>query len=264
MSGDAGQDAILGDRGGVVNQYLNAGDARPGSRVSIDSSPAETYTGLPAGRLRPAGRPAARHRRRPLDRRVHRRRRCRTTASPTGGDDRIRGGPGDDNIHAGFGDDLANGDSGGDQVFGDDGADVLWGGKGCDPVARRRDAGLPDRRRRSTLDRPRRQRPLRRPRLRRRRRHARGVDAGRRSAPTCWTSGRAAPTPPAHCADRCLADDSGGGDDCDPCCWFEMTDTDDADPAADNQHHQGTDWIYGGWDRDVMQGDVAQQRTEPR
>ncbi|HEY3483328.1 MAG TPA: hypothetical protein VGL02_31015, partial [Streptomyces sp.] len=26
---------------------------------------------------------------------------------------------------------------------------------------------------------------------------------------------------------------------------------------ADNQHHQGIDWIYGGWDRDVLQADVA-------
>jgi hypothetical protein len=27
--------------------------------------------------------------------------------------------------------------------------------------------------------------------------------------------------------------------------------------AADAQHHQGIDWVYGGWDRDVMQADVA-------
>jgi hypothetical protein len=44
--------------------------------------------------------------------------------------------------------------------------------------------------------------------------------------------------------------------------WFELTDkTDDTEAPetlANNQHHQGTDWIYGGWDRDVMQADVAQ------
>jgi hypothetical protein len=48
----------------------------------------------------------------------------------------------------------------------------------------------------------------------------------------------------------------------DPCAWFLMTDKadDTANPStlANNQHHQGTDWLYGGWDRDVLQGDVAQ------
>jgi hypothetical protein len=49
----------------------------------------------------------------------------------------------------------------------------------------------------------------------------------------------------------------------DPCSWFEMTDRADddaADPAtlANNQHHQGVDWVYGGWDRDAMQGDLSE------
>lgn len=42
----------------------------------------------------------------------------------------------------------------------------------------------------------------------------------------------------------------------DPCAWFEMTSTDDGDVAT-NQHHHGVDWIYGGLDRDVLQGDVT-------
>jgi hypothetical protein len=42
----------------------------------------------------------------------------------------------------------------------------------------------------------------------------------------------------------------------DPCSWFVMTELDDA-TDADNQHHQGIDWQYVGWDRDVMQADVA-------
>ncbi|MDT4923846.1 MAG: hypothetical protein QOG01_1559, partial [Pseudonocardiales bacterium] len=42
----------------------------------------------------------------------------------------------------------------------------------------------------------------------------------------------------------------------DPCVWFELTDLNDAD-VNNNQHHQGIDWMYGGWDRDVLQGDVA-------
>jgi hypothetical protein len=32
---------------------------------------------------------------------------------------------------------------------------------------------------------------------------------------------------------------------------------------ADNQNHQGTDWLYGGWDRDVLQGDVSQNGPNP-
>jgi hypothetical protein len=43
----------------------------------------------------------------------------------------------------------------------------------------------------------------------------------------------------------------------DPCSWFEMTDITPAFTDAEHQHHQGIDWIYGGWDRDVLQGDVA-------
>jgi hypothetical protein len=42
----------------------------------------------------------------------------------------------------------------------------------------------------------------------------------------------------------------------DPCSWFVMTELDGA-TDADNQHHQGIDWQYVGWDRDVMQADVA-------
>jgi hypothetical protein len=35
-----------------------------------------------------------------------------------------------------------------------------------------------------------------------------------------------------------------------------MTNLDDSDPS-NNQHHQGIDWEYGGWGRDVLQADVA-------
>jgi hypothetical protein len=42
----------------------------------------------------------------------------------------------------------------------------------------------------------------------------------------------------------------------DPCSWFEMTDINDTDDT-NNQHHQGVDWQYGGWDRDILQGDQA-------
>ena len=54
----------------------------------------------------------------------------------------------------------------------------------------------------------------------------------------------------------------------DPCSWFEMTDRSDdvaSTPAtlANNQHHQGVDWVYGGWDRDVMQGDLSENGPHP-
>ncbi len=35
-----------------------------------------------------------------------------------------------------------------------------------------------------------------------------------------------------------------------------MTDITSSD-ASTYQHHQGVDWIYGGWDRDVLQADLA-------
>jgi hypothetical protein len=39
-----------------------------------------------------------------------------------------------------------------------------------------------------------------------------------------------------------------------------MTNLADSGPGTgdDDQHHQGIDWQYGGWDRDVLQADVAQ------
>jgi hypothetical protein len=47
----------------------------------------------------------------------------------------------------------------------------------------------------------------------------------------------------------------------DPCSWFLMTNLDDDNGTqasfVNNQHHQGIDWQYGGWDRDIFQGDVA-------
>jgi hypothetical protein len=54
-----------------------------------------------------------------------------------------------------------------------------------------------------------------------------------------------------------------GNQTVDPCSWFEMTDITPAFTDAQHQHHQGTDWMYGGWDRDVMQGDVAANGPNP-
>ena len=43
----------------------------------------------------------------------------------------------------------------------------------------------------------------------------------------------------------------------DPCSWLSMTGLDDDTSPLDNQHHQGVDWAYGGWDRDAMQADLS-------
>ncbi|TYB99389.1 calcium-binding protein [Micromonospora sp. WP24] len=253
LYGEAGRDAILGDRGGVVNQYLNADDvAALGFTVTLSSPPQETYTGFRAG---------------DYDRRVDLLHDTDgdtwiggATSAPmphdglrTGGDDRIRGGTGADNIHAGFGDDVANGDSGGDQLFGADGSDVLWGGKGCDPVL---DGAEPQCQVDGAFS------------ATARGDHDQYVDhlfggAGATSGPAVdavlssdLLDFRPRGTYPDGCAPGAWPVTSGGVT-VDPCLWFEMTGLDNGE-VADNQHHHGTDWIYGGWDRDVLQGDVTE------
>ncbi len=155
-----------------------------------------------------------------------------------------------DSIHGGYGDDLANGDSGGDIVFGDDGADLLWGGKGGTDAANPNDRGVND----SLVD------------------YVFGgkgattgpsVDpaAGARGSDIIdWRPRGTYGTPgSATCSANPWPQTFGNGKNAvtvDPCTWFEMTDLQNAD-VADNQHHQGIDWIYGGWDRDVLQADVA-------
>lgn len=263
LFGNAGRDALLGDRGGVVNEYLNADDvAAHGFTVSLSSVPQESYTGFRAGAydrrvdllhdvdgdtfLGAASAAAMPH-----------------DAITTGGDDRIRGGSGDDNIHAGWGDDLANGDSGGDQLFGADGADVLWGGKGCDPVL---DAATPDclvngvfaAQSRGLGDRF--------------VDHVFGGTGGTSAASDAGALGSDVIdfNPRGAYPGNCAAGPwpvSLGTSSIDPCRWFELTDkaNDSADPAtlADNQHHHGTDWVYGGWDRDVLQADQAANGPNP-
>jgi Ca2+-binding RTX toxin-like protein len=142
----------------------------------------------------------------------------------TGGRDLMRGGDGHDSIHGQAGNDFVNGDGGGDYVFGDDGVDVMWGGRGracADPLdaACNGDRGVNDE----------------------------FVDV--------LFGGRGLKTDPV----------TGGADildfrprpGVDPAAWFDATDTEASDPVAAHQHHQGIDWIYGGWDRDVMQANIA-------
>jgi hypothetical protein len=163
-----------------------------------------------------------------------------------GGADRIRGGDGHDSIHAGAGDDLVNGDAGGDSVFGDRGLDVLWGGLGrtCAPTdaACLADPGVTG----EWID---------------------HLSGGKNEDVIDWRPRGVYGTGPTLAGRTCSTSSvpvtTKKDGTTDPCAWFEMTDR--ADDVAttpstftNNQHHQGVDWIYGGWDRDVMQGDLAQ------
>jgi Ca2+-binding RTX toxin-like protein len=251
--GEAGQDAIIGDRGGVMNQYLNADDvAALGFTVTLNSTPPETFTGFRPGYY---------------DRRVDLLHDTDgdvwvggSTSAPMvydginfGGNDRIRGGSGNDNLHGAFGDDLINGDSGGDMVFGSRGSDILWGGKGCDPVL---DASEPECKTNGVFDST-----------------ARGsrdqfvdhVFGGASISVNQGIDSDVLDFKPRGTYPDCvpgLWPQTIGGVTKDPCLWFEWTDMTNASPT-DNQHHQGTDWLYGGWDRDVLQGDVAQNGPNP-
>jgi hypothetical protein len=258
MFGGAGEDAMLGDRGGIVNEYLNADDvAARGFTATLSSVPQESYTGFRLGLY---------------DRRVDLLHDAdgdafvgsgAGAAMPhdgiaEGGNDRMRGGPGADNIHAGFGDDLANGDSGGDQLFGADGADVLWGGKGCDPVL---DASTPDCLVGGAFD------PSARGTGDRFIDHVFGGTGGTSAESNSGALGsdvidfNPRGSYPNNCAAGPWPTTLASGT-IDPCAWFELTDKSNAD-ESDNQHHQGTDWAYGGWDRDVMQADVAANGPNP-
>jgi hypothetical protein len=148
-----------------------------------------------------------------------------------GGNDVMRGGPGHDSMHGAWGDDLMNGDEGGDWLFGSDGSDVMWGGYG--------DAsGSPDLGENYTL-----------------------VDrlfGGHGGDPANDTGIITGGADLLDYKPRTV--DDGGYED--PQEWHDTVapyDDGDGGGADEPQHHQGTDWIYGGWDRDVMQGNV----TEP-
>jgi Ca2+-binding RTX toxin-like protein len=263
LYGEAGEDAMLGDRGGVRDVYENGSASET---TVINQVPALTYTSRIAGSVSRvadllhdvqgdafvgsgAGSPMP------------------YNGIAFGGNDRLRGGTGHDNLHAGVGDDLANGDSGGDTVFGDDGADLVWGGKGCDQAVDTAavspdcySGGVFDPAARGTND--------------------RFVDyifggKGATSGPSVGPGGdlgadvmdwrpRGTYVPGTGCTTNPWPVTGSGRNatTIDPCSWFEMTDISDAD-VTNNQHHQGIDWQYGGWDRDVLQADVADNGPNP-
>ncbi|MFI5712709.1 hypothetical protein [Kribbella sp. NPDC051620] len=257
--GESGEDAMVGDRGGIVDKFQNGSD-----HFTIDQSqvPQIHYEGFLAGSVTrwidlqhdvngdvfaATGTAAAMPHRGDLE----------------GGDDRVRGGEDHDSIHGGFGDDLLNGDSSGDIVFGDDGADLLWGGKGCDTAV---DATTSDCLTSGTFD------PNARGTNDRMVDYllgGKGATSGPSVAPATgalgsdiidWHPRGTYGTPGSTtCTANPWPQTFGSGRNAvsiDPCSWFEMTNLDDA-TVANNQHHQGIDWMYGGWDRDVLQGDVA-------
>jgi hypothetical protein len=195
------------------------------------------------------------------------------------------------------GDDLMNGDSGGDTLFGDDGSDVIWGGRGCDPTdgedlvpsgqtcafpndstqegtagsyGNTRDALLTVPGTSSTfrlgdgsLD------------------YIFGGHGGTSAGSVANVSGsdlldwrpRGSYATPGTTCTNTQWPTTVGTTAIDPCAWFVLTNTDDdpatsATPSTDprmqnNQHHQGIDWEYGGWDRDILQGDVADNGPNP-
>ncbi|MDQ1679513.1 MAG: hypothetical protein QOI42_372, partial [Frankiaceae bacterium] len=238
IDGGTGDDAIVGDRGGIVDTYQTGAN-----QLTLDYSqvPQIHYVAYQAGSVT---------RRVDLLHDVNGDAFIGTATSAAmphrgdteGGNDIIRGRAGKDSIHGGAGDDLLNGDSGGDIVYGDDGNDVLWGGKGSDVQSNLGDrgsvatSGFVD----GFVD----------------------YEFGGKGADIMdWRPrGTWSATPgPTTCSPTAAPLDTTVGKTTttvDPCSWFLATDIVGPDLTND-QHHQGVDWLYGGWDRDVLQGDVA-------
>ena len=243
MTGDAGDDAMVGDRGGIVDTWQN------GSKdytVDLTQVPKVHYEGFIKGSVTRVT---------DLLHDVNGDNFAATGTAPSmphqgateGGADRMRGGDGHDSMHGGAGDDLMNGDSGGDIVYGDDGADVIWGGKGGTDPTNPNDRGVND----SLVD------------------YlfgGKGATSGPSVDPVTGVLGsdlidwrpRGSYASGVGCTTQPWPTTIGIAT-VDPCTWFEMTGLDGTanTSSAYNQQHQGIDWMYGGWDRDVMQADVA-------
>ncbi|WP_350349538.1 hypothetical protein ABIQ69_06395 [Agromyces sp. G08B096] len=233
MWGGAGEDAMVGDRGGVQTRFVEA-DGSDAGDPDILTHTSQGPPGINLGGPDSGAQDAVLH---PFEAHPLYRGTSLThdrDGSPleaggheAGSADRMRGGPGHDSMHGGEGADLMNGDSGGDYLYGDDGADVMWGGRGNPQV------GTPD------------------------------------------LPGRNEPGQLGQWIDVAFAgygaDATEAGADIvdyqprpgtDPQAWFDQVAA-YADTAPGNsgsetrQHHHGTDWIYGGWDRDVLQADVS-------
>jgi len=281
LFGEGGDDAILGDRGGIVDQYED------GSRevnLAYNQVPRIVYDGFQAGTVTRivdqqhdvSGDRFVDNEGAPIEDQSVPPAKMPFDGITFGGNDRIRGGLGHDTIHGGVGDDLANGDSGGDILFGNDGADLLWGGKGCDPTVDSEEAapdcwsgGVFNKDARGDGD-----------RMVDYLLGGKGAVSGPSVHPTDgalgsdlldWAPrGSYVPGDESKCTAKPWPVNTGKGKTAtsiDPCAWFEMTGMADANDTpeliADNQHHQGIDWQYGGWDRDILQADVADNGPNP-
>ncbi|HEX9766926.1 MAG TPA: calcium-binding protein [Nitriliruptorales bacterium] len=229
MFGGPGEDVMLGDRGSIDDTKLGAGV----DVVADTQGPMFLhYEGLLEFQLdrrvnllfeypaTPEGEPV------PLE----------FDGVHHGGRDFMRGGPGHDSMHGGFGDDWMNGDGGADWLFGDYGDDAMWGGCGqeLDPVE-----GCPDD---PDVPLP----------------GADETDALFNSYVDILLGGYGADV-----IDFRPRSEGVPGHTDEPI-WRTITGLNDPDGTPDDddsepdQHHQGVDWIYGGWDRDVLQGDTGQ------
>jgi Ca2+-binding RTX toxin-like protein len=226
MFGEDGEDAMVGDRGGITDTLLT--NAQPLVNDTTQGPAFFDYHAMEKGQL---------------DRRVAMNKDFGGGALPhpgmtDGGADYMSGGRGHDSMHGEANDDVMNGDSGGDYVFGDDGGDALWGGKGSDnpatPNAVQENTG-PN--------------------------AAVGITRNNLLDIVFGGYGGSSASPGGQITGGSDVIDWRPRPGTDPASWLAITHTDNdtSDPATtlDNQHHQGLDWIYGGWDRDVMQGDVG-------
>jgi Ca2+-binding RTX toxin-like protein len=263
MFGDAGQDAVIGDRGGILSRFIDGSPGDPSQQsFNQNAPPAETFVAFRPGTL---------------DRRVHLQRdvaahtgltgsvdefaeaEMRSRGEDFGGADHIRGGPGHDSLHGAAGDDLINGDSGGDYVFGSNGSDVLWGGRGCDPVIDP-EATSPDCYAGGFFD------PSSRGFDDRFVDHLLGGHGGlnrkNEGVPELldFRPRGSLDNPGLTCSLGTGPSSAGGLATVDPCTWLTMT---DIGTGALPQHYQGTDWLYGGYDRDVLEGNVTANGPNP-
>lgn len=233
MWGGDGEDAMVGDRGGVQTRFVEV-DGSDGDDPDLLTHNSQGPPGINLGGPDSGAQDAVLH---PFEAHPLYRGTSLThdrdgsvlekNGHEVGGADRMRGGPGHDSLHGGEGADLMNGDSGGDYAYGDDGADVMWGGRG-DPTV-----GSPDL--------PGRNDP--------------GED-GEWIDVLFGGHGQSAAEAGADVLDYQPRPGT------DPAVWQTMVAA-YADTAPENagaetrQHHHGTDWLYGGWDRDVLQADVS-------
>lgn len=231
MYGENGQDAMIGDRGVITDDLIQTGDPDDHAQFTYTTNGPGffSYTAFTPGTLH-----------RFVDLKVDGDGDVDGDGNPVespglsvGGQDFMRGGNDHDSMHGAFGDDLMNGDAYGDFLFGDDGADAMWGGTGGDgpsPLGAKTAANDPftDIMFGGYGGNP-------------------NLNQGAVTGGADMLDYRPRPGPNP-------ADPAAGSPD--PAIWFVITDTDDLD-ASNNQHHQNIDWIYGGWNRDVLQADIG-------